>query len=371
MKSQDISSDLLELREKLRAREKFAIGIPTNLAAEYTEVMALFGDQFLNNIGDIFYPRERGLNSQPFEREVLRFFADLYKLGEQEWWGYMTPGSTEGNLSGLYLARQKFPGARLLYSRDSHYSLDKIASILRMESEVIPSLDHGEIDYDQLQRSLAASAGQAVVINLNIGTTIKGAIDDVVRVLEILEQVGISDFYIHCDAALFGGYLPFLDPRPKVDFELPIDSLAISGYKFIGSPFPCGLLLTRREAHGLSGECPEYIASPDTTISGSRNGHAPLVLWHAIRTRGREGLESEAQACVENAAKFCETLSSLNYPCYRNPFSNIVVLKRPSPKLVEKWRLISEGDWSHIVVMQHVTEEKFDAFLSELESELN
>ena len=45
-----------------------------------------------------------------------------------------------------------------------------------------------------------------------VGTTMKGAIDDLDLVIQTLEESGFSRdrFYIHCDGALFGIMLPFV-----------------------------------------------------------------------------------------------------------------------------------------------------------------
>lgn len=44
------------------------------------------------------------------------------------------------------------------------------------------------------------------------GTTVKGAVDDLDLVIQILEEYGYSHdrFYIHCDGALFGLMMPFV-----------------------------------------------------------------------------------------------------------------------------------------------------------------
>ena len=49
------------------------------------------------------------------------------------------------------------------------------------------TLESGEIDYDELRSQLAANAARPAIINVNIGTTVKGAVDDLDRVLDILK----------------------------------------------------------------------------------------------------------------------------------------------------------------------------------------
>jgi glutamate/tyrosine decarboxylase-like PLP-dependent enzyme len=45
-----------------------------------------------------------------------------------------------------------------------------------------------------------------------VGTTVKGAVDDLDLVIQTLEDCGFAHdrFYIHCDGALFGLMMPFV-----------------------------------------------------------------------------------------------------------------------------------------------------------------
>ena len=52
-----------------------------------------------------------------------------------------------------------------------------------------------------------------------VGTTVKGAIDDLDRIIRTLEKCGFQDrFYIHCDGALAGLMMPFIKQVGHVDF---------------------------------------------------------------------------------------------------------------------------------------------------------
>ena len=76
----------------------------------------------------------------------------------------------------------------------------------RMDACEIKTLDSGEIDYDELRTKLAANKSRPAILNVNIGTTVKGAVDDLDKILDILKQTGYTEdrFFIHCDGALFG-----------------------------------------------------------------------------------------------------------------------------------------------------------------------
>ncbi len=97
--------------------------------------------------------------------------------------------------------------AGVLYaSRETHYSVFKAGKMYRMDTEPIDTTDTGEMDYDHFKQLVTNNKARPAIVNVNIGTTVKGAVDDLDRVLQILKDVGYTEdrFYIHCDGALFG-----------------------------------------------------------------------------------------------------------------------------------------------------------------------
>lgn len=77
---------------------------------------------------------------------------------------------------------------------------------LNSTSMQVKTLESGEIDYQDLEMRLQKNNGKPAIINVNIGTTVRGAVDDLDRVLEVLSATGYPEdrFFIHCDGALFG-----------------------------------------------------------------------------------------------------------------------------------------------------------------------
>nr|GEZ21909.1 serine decarboxylase-like [Tanacetum cinerariifolium] len=55
----------------------------------------------INNGGDPFIKPNLGVHSRKFEVGVLDWFARLWELEKNEYWGYITNGGTEGNLHGI------------------------------------------------------------------------------------------------------------------------------------------------------------------------------------------------------------------------------------------------------------------------------
>ncbi|XP_056691594.1 serine decarboxylase isoform X2 [Spinacia oleracea] len=183
----------------------------------------------------------------------------------------------------------------------------------RMKCIQIETLVSGEIDCVNLKANLLQNKDKPAIMNITIGTTVKGGVDDLDLVIQTLEECGFprNRFYIHCDGALFGGMLPFLHQASQVTFKKPIDSVTISGHKFVGCPMPCGVQMVRKDHIKVVSRDVEYIASRDVTIMGSRNGLTPVFLWHALSRKGYNGLKKEVEKCVQNARYLKDRLSEV------------------------------------------------------------
>jgi len=230
------------------------------------------------------------------------------------------------------------------------------------------------MDYQDFESQLITE--RPVLISLNIGTTFKGAIDNQEKIQEILERKGVTHVYYHADAALFGGYLPFLKDSPAtslINFSLSkLNSIAISVHKFFGSPFPMGIFMMRKAAlKELSKDYIEYISAENITIPCSRSSFNTLLFWWIMRTKSVASWSRDAEQMMENADYLYRELKKREIPAWRNPDSNIVYFRSPTDKICEKWSLAQIhcqdlGYLAHIVVMQHVTKEVIDSFLKML-----
>jgi histidine decarboxylase len=354
----------LERLERAAGRE---IGYPVAFDFDYSALMPFLSFS-LNNAGDPFMPMTYLLNSHDFEREVVSFYAQLARAPDDQWWGYVTNGSTEGNLYGLYLARELLPEGIVYFSQDSHYSVSKNLHFLNMRHIMIRSQPNGEMDYEDLRETLKIRRDAPPIIFANVGTTMKEARDDISVIRSILDDLAIEKRYIHCDAALCGGYAAFLDPPPAWDFEDGADSIAISGHKFLGSPIPCGIVLARRAHVDRIGHSVAYIGSVDTTISGSRNGFTPLILWYAIRSLGREGMKRRTERSLQTAAYAEKRLRQAGIEAWRNPQALTVVFQQPPREIRDKWQLASAGGYSHLICMPHVRREQIDELIGDIQN---
>jgi len=340
-------------------------GYPVSGEFDYHELFR-FLSYPLNNVGDPFTPCIYHMHTRGFECEVLEWFAQLTHAPEEDWWGYVTNGGTEGNLYGLYLARELHPNAMVYFSQDTHYSVSKNLRLLRMPHIMIRSLPSGEIDYEDLLETLRIHRDVPPIIFANIGTTMREGVDDVIRIQSIIEQLAIPESYIHADAALSGMTLPFIEGAPQFDFSAGIQSLSISGHKLIGAPVPCGVVLALKQNVDRIARSIEYIGTLDTTITGSRNAITPLMLWYAIRSRGIEGFRKTVNRCLSRAEYAVNRLNEIGIKAWRNPHAITVVFPKPASAILDKWQLAVQGDFAHIMVMPHVTRKKIDQLATDI-----
>ncbi|KAL6851554.1 hypothetical protein ACP4OV_020487 [Aristida adscensionis] len=354
-------------RKHLQDKSVYHLGYPFNLVMDF-DILKQFQNMHINNLGDAFIESNYGVHSRQFEVAVLDWFAHIWEIPKDHYWGYITNGGTEGNMHGLLVGRELFPEGIIYASRESHYSIFKVAKIYRLRCIKIETCVSGEINCSDFRSKLLQNATRPAIVNVNIGTTMKGATDDVDEIIRTLESCGFQDrYYIHCDGALAGLMMPFIKHAPKITFTKPIGSISVSGHKLIGCPMPCGIVMTRLKNIDLVLSTNiEYVASRDATISGSRNGHAPIYLWYALKNLGHRGIYMEVEKCLKNAHFLKSSLNKIGVSAFLNSLSITVVFERPKDDtFVRKWQLACEGNIAHIVVMSNVTIEILSRFVEE------
>ena len=359
----------MEFLAEMERQTASFVGYPCSQDFDYSEVAPLLRFS-LNNVGDPFGESIYRENTFAFEREVIAFFQTHLRAPVGETWGYTTAGGTEGNLYGLYLARELYPDGVVYYSEHTHYSAAKIVRVLGARSIMIRGREDGEIDYDDLRETLRIHRDVPPIILANIGTTMHGAIDDLTKIHAILKELAIARFYIHADAALSGMILPWVaDPQP-FGFDAGIDSISVSGHKFIGSPMPCGVALARRSHVDRVARSVEYVGCMDTTIAGSRNAFSPLILWSAIQRRGEAGFRQRVAECLAVADYTMAKFKDAGIHAWRHRNANTVVIPRPGREVLQRWQIAPSHDIAHIITMPHVTRAMIDAVVADVAQSL-
>ncbi len=356
-------------RDLTEARQTHA-GYPCNMTFDYSELNR-FLEFSINNVGDPFGGTNFRVNTHEIEREMVGFFAKITQAPEDNWWGYLTGGGTEGNMYGLYIARELMGAdATVYFSEDTHYSVSKIMRMLNMRYIMIRASQNGEIDYEDLRETIRIHRDRPAIIMANAGTTMTGAVDDIGKIRSTLSEFAITNSYIHCDAALHGMILPFVKNPPPFGFPTGIDSIAVSGHKMIGNPFPCGVVIAKKDKVNTIARSIEYVGALDTTIAGSRNAFAPLTMWYAVKRYGAGGLRKLVGDSIARAEFAVGEFRENGVEAWRNKNSPIVVFPRPSEKTAIKWQLASKEDISHIVTLTHLGGGKIKTLVKEVAGDL-
>ncbi|MCB9763873.1 MAG: hypothetical protein H6739_29150 [Alphaproteobacteria bacterium] len=363
----------------------------------------------------------------PSPRKV---YEDRDEGWEDSYWGYvLSMGSTEGNLMALRSARDYLRGRKLeyderiptmaerlgyveceepenpefkpvlLFSEASHYSVKKLAYMLDLEYQFVKVNPDGSMNLDHLV-DLAVMAmrieRRPPAILFNYGTTWTGALDDVAegvrRLKEPLERYGFDwrtikhgdkdcrrrGFWIHVDGALGAGYASVVQrdgdfELPGFDFSHDIQSLAMSGHKWPGAPWPTGIYMTRNR-YMLTNDVPNYVGALDSTLAGSRNGAAAIFLWDWVARNSLEERAGVVKGQLDLARRTLKVIQQVWDPdAWRAPGSVMIIMKRPKDETVRRYALacnnVNNVDLCHLVFMPHVGEGVVGRLLRDLRAE--
>jgi histidine decarboxylase len=368
MLSTSIDQSLRDTEQRLRAAHATHLGYPYNLTAR-SPIPAGMADLLINNLGDPYAGSHFASEVCDLERETVAWLQDLWECDAVgETWGSVGASGTEGNLWAIYLGREALPSAVLIHSDEAHYSIAKAARLLRIEAVSVRCHASGAINVGALGEVLARTRGRPVIVALTCGTTVKGAHDDVAAVIDCLDAQGFGPDrrYVHLDGALNAMVLPFLEG--VYDGILPtfrhgIDSISTSGHKMIGTPMPCGVLIARKQHSDRVASAIAYLRSNDTTLMGSRNGHAVVAVWARLLGHGRAGYTADSRRCVASAESLAARLRRAHVPVLWNEHGMTVVFPQPCEAIVKRYQLACHRGEAHAIIMPNVDESLIGEFV--------
>jgi histidine decarboxylase len=273
------------------------------------------------------------------------------------------------------------------FTLEAHYSIQILRDLLGMEAVLVNTLPDGGMDPGDLERQLAANRNHPALVVATVGTTFKGAIDDLDGIQRALQGHAA---YLHLDAALFGGYLPHTPYFRAVLHQSEggagarrYDSIAVSCHKFFGFPAPAGLFIARKtdydEFKGFYSRIhnPEYIGHVPGTITCSRDAVKPAEFYFFSTPEALAKQAEDAASVLRNTefllaqmqADFSHLLATR-----ASPASNTVYFKRPGDGVVKKYSLATmqlrngrnPQDYAHIVTMPHADQNILSEFLADL-----
>lgn len=323
------------------------------------------------------------------EKEVISICSQsILKGGEEEFDGYVASGGTEANMQAIWVYRNYFvekynadlSEIAILCSSDSHYSMAKASNVLNI------SIYKSEVDFetrelvlenvqDLVSRAKLEGKKYFIVV-ANMMTTMFGSVDNLVYT-EVLKKEGLQ-FKLHIDGAYGGFYYPFIHEGNNVlNFSNPdVSSVTLDAHKMAQAPYGTGIFLIRKNLiHYATTKEASYVEGEDCTLIGSRSGANAIAIWMILNTYGPNGWTEKMFILQKRTDFICKQLTSLNIGYYRHPSSNIVTIKSNfvSSELAHQFGLVPDNHhnplWYKIVVMEHVTMEKIQAFISQLEVE--
>lgn len=288
---------------------------------------------------------------------------------------------------GKQLAQQLLTPTVFFTKEHTHYSIPKIAEILRMNVRPVLSKPDGSVDLNSLHKELLLNLGahpkSPIVVIANIGTTITGAVDDVNGIKKILDGLPSKPIYtIHLDGALTGFVMPVLKPFgdiPNYFDALGVNTISFSAHKYPGLPQPCGIILARKEffekAFEKTERAVEYVGNIlDVTVTGSRSGLNVLMFYNALITFGMDKDCKRLHEIVKDNLNMSHYLYQELVKIYgADKVSNLyhfnVSFPRPSIELAKEYQLMLTGEKATICVLPNVTKELIDKFIVELKLE--
>ncbi|MFI9005736.1 histidine decarboxylase [Actinosynnema sp. NPDC053489] len=355
---------LRRFADSAEERLRHHAGFPVNLDFDYGP-LAPFLSLHLNNAGSPGQTSEYRLDTKPFERAVVGFFTELAGGRPDEVFGHLSHGGTEANLYAVYVARERYPDAVLFASREAHYSVPKIARLLRVPLVEVAVDDDGAMDLGELGREIGDRGAPAIVV-ATVGTTSRGAYDDIPGIRRAASAAGVDDVFVHADAAFGGPLAAFGDPPRPWAFPDGADSVSVSGHKMIGSPLPSSVVLVRAADADRVRTPGVAVGSDDDTIGGSRDALSPLLLWYALRGLGGDGLARRAHRCLEVTGHAVRRLAEAGRHPTRAPGGNVVLFDAPDEQVMRTWNLLDVDGRAHLSVMPHLTADVIDRMCADL-----
>src|SRR5579864_61620 len=134
-----------------------------------------------------------GRASTSMEREAVAQIAAMF--GWCEHLGHLTGGGTMANMEALWVAGRLDPARKIAASSQSHYTHERISSVLQLPFTKIATDCRGRMDLAALEQQ--AAAGQIGCVVATLGTTATGSVDPLPEILALRRRYG---FRLHIDA---------------------------------------------------------------------------------------------------------------------------------------------------------------------------
>lgn len=250
--------------------------------------------------------------ARQIEARVVGWLAPAFGMGG----GHMVPGSTVGNLTALWAAREVAGVRRVVASEAAHLSVAKAAHLLGLDHQAVPAGPDGALD------PAALPALDAACLVLTAGTTGAGAVD----------PLGLAGraAWTHVDAAWAGPLRLSRHAGVLAGIEAA-DSVAVSAHKWLWQPKESALVLFREAdaAHRAISFGGAYLAAPNVGLLGS-HGAMAVPLMATLMALGRAGIAERVERGMAAAGQLADWVEArADAELFARPGTG-VVLWRPT-----------------------------------------
>lgn len=282
--------------------------------------------------------------------------------------GYIGSGGTEANIQAVRLARELAGCAdpNVVVPASAHFSFDKAASILDVELRRVALDRDRRVDLEALETAVDAKTALVVAV---AGTTEYGRVDPIPAVCEV---AATADARVHVDAAWGGFHLPFTDHEWHFE-HAPIDSMTIDPHKVGRAAIPAGGFLVRDHASldALTVETPYLVTDEQPTLGGTRSGAGVASTTAALEALWPAGYREEHERAMSLATWVADELTDRGLEVVEPvlPIVSAALTDSSFHELRDRgWRIsrTSAGEL-RLVVMPHVTRDRLEAFLEDLD----
>jgi L-2,4-diaminobutyrate decarboxylase len=307
-------------------------------------IPALVGEAVLSAVNSSMDTWDQSAGATMIERRLIDWTAGRLGLGDEAD-GVFTSGGSQSNLQALLIARNhavaqlrqdpaneglRLPllleKLRIFTSVDSHFSIQKSASMLGLGFDAVVSIDCAadhRMDPAALARALAAASNDGLVpmaVVGTAGTTDFGAVDPLA---DLAALAGAYGAWFHVDAAYGGGLMISNRHRHLLDGIRLADSVTVDFHKTFFQPVSSSALLVREGAMlrhvtyyadylnpetAARAEIPNQV---DKSIQTTRRFDA-LKLWLTLRIMGADAVGALLDEAIDLAARVGSVLAADN-----------------------------------------------------------
>lgn len=321
--------------------------------------------------------------TRKLEYQSINWLKNLVNLKSGD--GYISSGGTEGNITGLWIARNKFVSENkktcVIASELTHVSVKKASNLLNIplfNAEIDNNFRIDEKKLLSLINKLYLEYGYTgFVLFLTAGYYSTGTSDAIDKINKELNKIKNSfeklSFHIHVDAA-FGGFVyPFSNPSFKFDFRNSlVETMTLDPHKMGLMPYSCGVFLCRKGLTKHIQSDNAHASVIDQTLIGSRSGSIAAGLWALIASKGRKEYSKIVKECLMNKKYFIKKLKDLdkNAEFFGDEFLNNFAVSfsdnmQFSSEVKEKYRLVENNGLYHFYLMPHITKTVIDKFIKD------